>query len=286
MKRYLQILSLFVVMMSGFLLGNAQSLTLGKFPQADTVKIYSAKMARDITTVVIVPEQYFAPDKLGDKYPVLYLLHGAYGCYNNWPKKVNLDAIASQYSMIIICPDGQDSWYFDSPIDPSFQFETFISKELVEYVDRNYRTVADRRMRAITGLSMGGHGALWNAFRHPDVFGSCGSMSGGVDIMPFPGRWHIDERLGNYDDNKDVWATHTVVSLVPTLEKGRQNIIIDDGDEDFFLEVNLNLHKALLGRGIGHDFIVRPGNHSWDYWVNALDYQILFFHKAFSHADI
>ena len=285
MRRYLLLLSLFVVMMNGVFSGNAQSLTLGKFPQADTVKIYSAKMARDITTVVIVPEQYFAPEKLGNRYPVLYLLHGAYGDYSNWSKKANLDAIASQYSMIIVCPDGQDSWYYDSPIDPSFQFETFISKELVKYVDRNYRTVAEPAMRAITGLSMGGHGALWNAFRHPDVFGSCGSMSGGVDITPFPGRWHIAERLGNYEGNKDVWAAHSVINLVPALKKG-QNIIIDDGNEDFFLEVNLNLHEALLKHGIAHDFIVRPGNHSWDYWVNALDYQVLFFHKAFTRANM
>ncbi|MBO7609433.1 MAG: esterase family protein [Muribaculaceae bacterium] len=285
MKRYLLILSLFVVLMSGALPAEAQNLTGLGLPQADTVKIHSAKMARDITTVVIVPEQYFAPEKLANRFPVLYLLHGASGCYNNWPKIANLDAIASQYSMIIVCPDGQDSWYFDSPIDPAFQFETFISKELVEYIDRNYRTVADRSTRAITGLSMGGHGALWNAWRHPDVFGSCGSMSGGVDIVPFPGRWNIDKRLGNYDDNKDVWAAHSVINLVPALKKG-QNIIIDDGNEDFFLEVNLNLHKALQQHGIAHDFIVRPGNHSWDYWVNALDYQVLFFHKAFTHANM
>ena len=137
-------------------------------------------------------------------------------------------------------------------------------------------------MRAITGLSMGGHGALWNAWRHPDVCGSCGSMSGGVDIVPFPGRWNIDKRLGNYDDNKDVWASHSVISLVPSLKNG-QSIIIDDGNDDFFLEVNNNLHEALLKQGIDHDYIVRPGNHSWDYWVNALDYQVLFFHKAFTH---
>lgn len=253
-------------------------------PQADTVKVASAKMARDITTVVIVPEQYFKCDLQDVRYPVVYLLHGASGDYSNWPRKARLDDMASRYSVIIVCPDGQDSWYFDSPIDPGFQFETFISSELVSYVDSHYRTIADREMRAITGLSMGGHGALWNAWRHPDVFGSCGSMSGGVDIVPFTDRWHIKARLGAYEDNPEVWKSHSVISLVPTLQNGRQNIIIDDGIDDFFLEVNTNLHEALARKKIDHDFTIRPGNHSWTYWVNSLDYHMLFFSKAFDKA--
>lgn len=254
-------------------------------PQADTVKVHANKMNRDITTVVIVPEQYFDPDLQDQLYPVIYLLHGASGCYRDWPVKADLDDMASDYSVIIVCPDGQDSWYFDSPIDPGFQFETFISRELVDYVDHHYRTIADRTMRAITGLSMGGHGALWNAWRHPDVFGSCGSMSGGVDISKFAGKWHIAERLGKFDGNETEWVSHSVVSLVPTLKPGRQNIIIDDGTDDIFYQVNLDLHQALLKAGIGHDFTIRPGNHSWGYWLNSLDYHFLFFSKAFMAAS-
>ncbi|MBQ7690552.1 MAG: esterase family protein [Muribaculaceae bacterium] len=253
-------------------------------PQGDTVKVHADKMNRDIATVVIVPEQYFDPDLQDEQFPVIYLLHGAYGNYSNWPEKADLDDMASDYGVIIVCPDGQDSWYFDSPIDPSFQFETFISKELVDYVDHHYRTIANRAMRAITGLSMGGHGALWCAWRHPDVFGSCGSMSGGVDISKFPGKWSIGDRLGVFEENEDVWVSHSVISLVPTLKKGRQNIIIDDGAQDFFYQVNLELHEALLKQGIGHDFTIRPGSHTWDYWLNAIDYHFLFFSKAFAAA--
>ena len=253
--------------------------------QGDTVRVPAAKMNRDITTVVIVPEQYFDPDLQDEQYPVIYLLHGAYGSYRDWPVKADLDDMASDYSVIIVCPDGQDSWYFDSPIDPTFQFETFISQELVDYIDHHYRTIADRTMRAITGLSMGGHGALWCAWRHPDVFGSCGSMSGGVDISKFPGKWHIADRLGPYEGNEAVWVSHSVASLVPTLKPGRQNIIIDDGADDFFYQVNIDLHEAMLKQSIGHDFTIRPGKHSWDYWLNAIDYHFLFFSKAFAAAS-
>lgn len=247
--------------------------------QTDTVEVMSQKMNRGIKAVVVLPNQYF--DNPTDSFPTVYVLHGAWGSYRDWPTKKNMEAIATKYGVVIVCPDGQDSWYFDSPIDPKFQFETFISKELVEYVDSHYRTFRSPKMRAITGLSMGGHGALWNAFRHPDVFGSCGSMSGGVDITKFPNKWKIDLRIGKYETNKQVWAEHAVINLVPTLKAG-QNIIIDDGYSDFFYEVNCNLHKALLDAKIPHDFTIRPGAHTWEYWTNAIDYQMLFFAKAFA----
>ena len=249
------------------------------FLQTDTVEVPAQKMNRSIKVAVVVPHQYrIYPDT---KYPVVYLLHGAWGCYRDWPHKANLDSLADTYSTSIVCPDGQDSWYLDSPIDPSFQFETFISDELVNYIDTHYRTYPRREMRAITGLSMGGHGALWNAFRHPDVFASCGSMSGGVDISKFPGRWHIADRLGDYDNNQQRWIDHSVISLVPTLEPG-QNIIIDIGYDDLFFEVNNNLHEALLQQGVEHDYTVRHGDHNWQFWVNSIDYHMMFFHKIFA----
>ena len=247
--------------------------------QTDTVKVMSQKMNREIKAVVVLPHQYF--DNPTDSFPSVYVLHGASGDYSNWPKKKNLEQVATQYGVVMICPDGQDSWYFDSPIDPKMQFETFISRELVAYVDSHYRTFRSAKMRAITGLSMGGHGALWNAFRHPDVWGSCGSMSGGVDITKFTDRWHIKARLGNYEDNPERWHQHAVVNLVPSIQPG-QNIIIDDGADDFFYQVNCNLHEALLKAKIPHDFTIRPGAHSWKYWINALDYHMLCFSKAFS----
>ncbi len=253
-------------------------------PQAETVQVKSAKMGRNIPVVVTVPEQYFDADLQEELFPVVYLLHGADGDCNNWPNKADLDGLASDFGVIIVCPDGQDSWYFDSPIDPKFQFETFVAQELVDYVDHHYRTFRDKDMRAITGLSMGGHGALWLAFRHPDVFGACGSMSGGVDITQFPDRWKIDQRLGPWAANKQRWADHAVINLVPSVKPG-QHIIIDDGYSDIFYKVNLALHEALMQHKIPHEFTVRPGAHTWDYWVSALDHHMLFFSKAFAEAS-
>ena len=184
--------------------------------------------------------------------------------------------------IIFVCPDGKTSWYWDSPVNPSFRYETFISSELVKYIDEHYKTIADRKGRAITGLSMGGHGAMWNAIRHKDTFGASGSTSGGMDIRPFPKNWDMAKQLGEYESNKEVWDNHTVINQLDRLKDGSLAIIIDCGADDFFLQVNKAAHEALLKRGIGHDFIIRPGAHNPRYWNNAIDYQVLFFKKFFN----
>ena len=255
------------------------------FSQVDTVPVMSMAMGRTIKNVVVMPEMYGNVRFLLMRYPVVYLLHGATGCYSDWSRKADLEELANEYGVIIVCPDGQDSWYFDSPVDPAMQFETYVSQELVRYIDNHYRTVAHRYMRAITGLSMGGHGALFLAWRHPDVFWSCGSMSGCMDITQYPDNWHIKDRLGPYDGNEQLWREHAVCNLVDQLKacqlQPAQNIIIDDGLNDIFIKNNIALHDQLVEKGIDHDFAVRPGRHSWDYWVNSLDYHMIFFSKAF-----
>jgi enterochelin esterase-like enzyme len=106
-------------------------------------------------------------------------------------------------------------------------------------------------------------------------------MEGGVDIYNTPKKWKINARLGEYESNKEVWYEHSVMNLVPSLEPC-QNIVIDAGKDDIFINENNALHEALDKQGIPHDYTVRPGNHSWTFWVNAIDYQMLFFYKAFN----
>lgn len=91
-------------------------------------------------------------------------------------------------------------------------------------------------------------------------------------------------QLGEKNKNPEVWEKHTVINLVPTLKNGDLAMIIDCGYDDFFFEVNNNMHNELLNRGIMHDFIVRPGGHTSKYWNNSIDYQIVFFKKYFENA--
>ena len=241
-------------------------------------------MGRDLKNVVILPESYTDG---ADRYPVVYLLHGYGGNYAIWLKiKPELPQLASQYNFIIVCPDGlRDSWYWNSPLHKDMQFEDYISDEVIRYIDSHYRTIANRSARAISGLSMGGHGAMWNAIRHRDVFGAAGSTSGGLDIRPFPTNWKMSNQLGEYAANKKRWDEHTVINLIPSLKDGDLAIIIDCGVDDFFLEVNRRVHQALITCNIKHDYIERPGGHNHAYWNNSIEYQLLFFHKFFSQSQ-
>jgi S-formylglutathione hydrolase FrmB len=246
----------------------------------DTLKVFSPSMNKEIKTVVIIPDGYSAIDYT---YPVLYLLHGYSGNYATWVNYSSTKTLADDYKMIIVCPDGgYSSWYLDSPVDPSVKYETFVSKELIERIDHDYSTVKSSAGRAITGLSMGGHGGLYLAFRHQDVFGAAGSMSGGVDIRPFPKNWDMAKRLGPIDTNPENWEKNSVINLVDLVKDSKLAIIFDCGVNDFFLEVNRNLHKKLVDLKIPHDYIERPGGHTGEYWNNSVNYQALFFHRFFS----
>ena len=261
------------------------SINANEISQVDTISVKSEKMGRDIKNVVILPAGYNSPDLQEEQYAVLYLLHGYSGTYCDWiKKKPELQDLATEHSVIIVCPDGQDSWYLDSPIDPQMQYETYMTKELIEFIDNHYRTIADPKFRAITGLSMGGHGAMSLALKHPEVYWQCGSMSGGLDITPFPKSWKIKLRLGEYESNKELWKEHSVQGIVEKLESTDQRIIIDCGIDDFFYKVNTTMHNTLLVKKISLDFISRPGLHTWDFWCNSIDYQLLIFSKGFNQA--
>jgi len=249
----------------------------------DTALTYSAAMHKNIKAVVVKPADY-SDNK---KFPSIYLLHGAGGKYSDWVTNVTdkqtVQKLSDLYDIIFVCPDGNvTSWYFDSPVDTTYRYETYISSELVNYIDTHYSTIKDRSKRAITGLSMGGHGALYLAFRHQDVFGACGSMSGGVDLRPFPNNWDIAKRLGKYSEHPDRWEANSVINLTYLLTPDALAITFDCGSSDFFYQVNKNLHDKLLELNIPHDFTVRPGGHSWEYWTNSINYQALFFSRFFN----
>lgn len=266
-------ISLATLLVAFFIIG-ASSATV------DTVSVFSEKMNANIKTVVIKPDSYSD----NARFPVLYLLHGYSDRYDGWvTKAAHIKELSDTYGMMIVCPDGAfGSWYLDSPEDESFQYETFVARELVTWIDAAYNTIASREGRAITGLSMGGHGGLYLAFRNQDVFGACGSMSGGVDIRPFPNNWELSKRLGRQSEYPDRWVEYNVMGQLHLLTPGSLKIMIDCGTDDFFYEVNQRLHEELLYRNIPHDYIIRPGAHNWDYWSNAIKYQALFFHDYFT----
>jgi S-formylglutathione hydrolase FrmB len=248
--------------------------------RTDSIAVPSRAMNTRVKTLVVVPDRAVGDSAV--QCPTVYLLHGYGGSERQWLAiKPNLPEIADREGIIFVLPDGKNSWYIDSPLDKSSRYETFIATELVAFIDSCYITVADRRGRAITGLSMGGHGALFNAFGHPDVFGAAGSMSGAVDIRRRGDNFGLVNLLGSIDKHPENWENNSVLNRIPRLKDGDLAICIDCGREDFCFNLNETLHTTLNKHGISHDYTVRKGGHDYAYWRNSVDYQILFFSKFF-----
>lgn len=248
----------------------------------DTLSVYSSSMRKQIPVCVVLPEGYEASQK---SLPVLYLLHGHGGDHLNYLARTDLGKLADRHGFMVVCPSAGNNWYWDLEHMPEQRYETFVSSELVAHVDSAYRTLPGKQGRGIAGLSMGGHGALYLAARHPEVFGAAASMSGGVDLMPFPKNWNLAALLGPQEQHADRWRAHTVLAHVPQLKAAGMPLWIDCGTEDFFMEVNRNLHQALLQAQVPHSYQERPGAHNWTYWGESLAYQAEFFSRFFVKAE-
>lgn len=259
--------------------------------KVDTIEVYSPAMKKSLKAAVTTPSDYGSSAK---KYPVLYLLHGGSGAFDDWHKKVTepgiVNKMAEDYDLIIVTPGvGPASYYFDSPMMDSVRYETYIISELIPEVDKKYRTLAQKESRAITGLSMGGHGAMTLAAKHPELFVAAGSMSGVMNIDTR--MWKVPEdfqtlrqtqqkaMLGQDLQYDAPFSTYTAVGLVDKMKENGIALIIDIGVDDFLINTNRQLHTMLLENGTPHDYTERPGAHTWNYWTEALPYHLLYFSK-------
>ncbi len=216
-------------------------------------------MGKYVPASVILPASY--DTAVTSRWPVVYVLHGAGGSHRRYlDMNLGLPRLADRCQAVIVCADGgKKSWWFDSPVDPSYRYETHVSKELVPWVDAHYRTVPDRGKRAIVGASMGGHGACWIGFRHKELFGAVGLMAGGVDLLPFPNNWDIAKRLGPRDEFPERWKEHSAIAEAAKLKNGEVEILSIVGTSDFFLEPNRRMHKVLSDNKVAHTYIELRG---------------------------
>jgi len=263
------------------------------FSQAkvDTISVYSPSMKKNLKAAVTFPSSYSKGDQ---RLPVLYLLHGGSGAFNDWHQKVTekglVNKMAEQYNLIIVTPGvGPASYYYDSPIMDSVNYETYITAELIPHIDKTYRTLAKKESRAISGLSMGGHGAITLSAKHPELFVTAGSMSGVMNIDTR--MWKVPEdfrntrlegqkaMLGAINYDAPTFNPYTAVGLVDKIKENKLALIIDCGVDDFLIETNRQMHLLLIANGVAHEYIERPGAHTWQYWTEALPVHLFFMNK-------
>ena len=260
--------------------------------RVDTIAVYSPSMKKTLKAAISFPSGY---EKGESRYPVVYLLHGGSGAFSDWHQKVTekgiVNQMAEEHKVLIVTPGvGPASYYYDSPLLDSVRYETYMIQELIPFIDKNYRTLAQKESRAITGLSMGGHGAITLAAKHPTLFIAAGSMSGVMNIDT--DLWKVGEEfrslrkkgqiemLGPINYQGPLFNPYTAVGLVDQLKNQKVSLIIDCGVDDFLIETNRQMHSLLMEKKVAHEYIERPGAHTWNYWTEALPVQFFFLSKS------
>lgn len=245
-----------------------------------TSKLQSKLMGREMPYRVITPANYSTANEA--RYPVIYLLHGLTGHYDNWTDRTSLAAKAVDFKMIIVTPEGDNGWYTDSVSKATDKYESYIIKELIPEIDAKYRTINDRKGRAIAGLSMGGFGALKFGLKYPEMFSLAGSFSGAIGAasitekdFPGPISKSIAEIFGLAGSEtrkaNDVFGIIREASTEKI--KAFPFLYVDCGNQDFLIQNNREFATLLAEKKVPHEYRQLPGGHDWKYW----DKQVLEF---------
>lgn len=261
-----------------------------QWSQAITFSIPGSKPNATSQAIVVLPDAYLkqeqADGRVTQRWPVFYILHGYSGHCIDWyihTKDTDrfLPRLADRFQAILVLVEGNyASWYLDAlpgmPQWKDWQWETVVTKHLIPEIDKRYRTIASPGGRGICGLSMGGHGALFLAARHPDLFAAAGSMSGAMDVTQLRNKYDLAKRIGDAEKYPERWVEYGVITQAEKFVGTQTAILVDCGISDRLFSQNQELHAKLLKLNVPHDYIERPGTHSWSYWVNALPYHLQF----------
>jgi S-formylglutathione hydrolase FrmB len=258
----------------------------------DTVK--SKILSVDVPCNVYLPDG-FGKDK-GQKYPVIYLLHGLSDDYRAWRDKGQMQTVVDELissgeclPVVIIMPNAGGSdvhniWngYFNMP---GWSYEDFFFQEFLPAMEKKYQAVGDKEHRAVMGLSMGGGGSTVYCQRHPDMFSSCYAMSPWLDNQ--------GNNVGPGDKKDKLYLVceavkaHSALRFVEqaddaTKEKLRTvKWFFDCGDDDFLFDQSVRMHQLMRNARIHDELRVRNGVHNWEYWHVALRMALPFASRNF-----
>jgi len=259
----------------------ASALSAGKAPASEARaasplvhdgSFNSAALKREMKYRIYLPHAYSASAK---RYPVLYLLHGLYGDYRNWDTMTHLARYMAGREWIVVMPDAGDSWYANSVSQADDRFEDYLAKDLVDEIDRRYRTIKERGARAIAGLSMGGYGAIKLALKYPERYVFAGSLSGAFDAAR-----DLADQVAEYHDqlikvlgerDNPTREPNDVFALVKKADPAQvPYLYLACGSADRFLGINREFVSRLPAGKIAYEYHETAGGHDWTYWDQAV----------------
>lgn len=228
----------------------------------------SAALGKAMPYWAYLPPGY---DEGTKRYPVLFMLHGMGGSYDEW-RSFGLFGAADRLiqsgeidPLIIVLPQGDRAYWMDHA-NGGGAWGAYTARDLVGEIDSRYRTVGARTGRAIGGVSMGGHGALQLALNNPGTYAVAGAHSLALR--------RASQALPYFGQGSE-FAARDPMSLVKAKTDDARALLlwIDIGDADPWVGRARELHGDLVRLGIEHEWREWPGDHSATYWsAHVADY--------------
>jgi S-formylglutathione hydrolase FrmB len=291
MGRRLRIVSLFLFL--------AVCLPLHAQSRIDCNAVNSHILKRPVRYCVYLPAGYDAGVDMRPRqtYPVLYLLHGLGDnertLFNSGGWTL-FDDLRQQHKMgefLIVAPDGDSTFYINSA-DGSVRYGDFLVQEFIPLIESKYRIATGRRNRAVSGISMGGYGALRLAFAHPEMFGAVSAQSAAL-FTETPQELDAGIRAGSPQGkilgtvfgrplDQQHWKDNDPFLLAQKNQAGLRTMAIYFNcgrDDDFGFEKGAAaLHAELKKEDVKHEYHLYPGDHSFSYFVSHFP-EVMEFHS-------
>lgn len=250
----------------------------------ERIVFHSANLKCDDTVLVFKPKE---PGKYSSEAtPLLFLLHGWSGKYSDWSRKVDLQKISDTYGFIIVTPDGfYNGWYLNNIDSAKMQWRTFFHKELYPDILSRFKTSPDRVF--ITGLSMGGHGAVNIYMDDTSKFAAAGSMSGVLNLQET--RLKLDQIaqiLGPWSEENRLYDSESAINRIDRLKGSKKLVVITSGAQDSYAKGAQDFQKRAEELKVPTILILSPGVHSWKYWTYALEEHLRIFGQILNRSNM
>lgn len=263
-----------------FLLWSSALICCGLFLETDlwaqavarVDSFYMPSLGRTKKLSVLLPTKYDPKNR----YPVLYLLHGYTGGHDDWLTKTKLRDYVRDMPLIIIMPDGENSWYVNSATESNERFEDYLVADISQYVQKLYSI--DTTRQAVAGLSMGGYGALMLGLKHPAKYRFVGSLSGaitiprGINDTTRPAERSLYPSLKRAFGEKPNAARNAYDIFLLYRQTSKDSLPyvymvtgIQDGFRNF-LPAHRAFTELLRTHGAAYEYHETPGAHTWQFW--------------------
>ncbi len=258
--------------------------TTAAVPGVSYVRATTASLPSPARYLVIKPPSYgHSPSR---RYPVLVFLHDGYGNVRTLDRRGVAAELTARMSdgrlpeFLVVAPGAPGSWFSDS-FDGKRRWEEFLTGDFLREIQTRYRVLPGKAARGITGISMGGYGAIKIALKHPDLFGAVSSLSGAlIPIRPedlrrygWITRLTLKRVFGNPPDARTLAANDVWDLLHETrFETPPFSAHLRAGTEDFYgLDgVAAQFGSYMNEHGIPTEVVLEPGGHEWSYWRRGL----------------